>query len=100
MGLIETNPGVSLFFALEIAELYGELVPELEIRDRRQVAARQYLIDLAFNVISKQARGLRGRCLTTQLILHPAILAISSSTQDPTPSPPVWLLNPSSPFID
>ena len=57
MGLIETNPGVSLFFALEIAELYGELVPELEIRDRRQVAARQYLIDLAFNVISKQAWG-------------------------------------------
>ena len=52
MGLIETNPGVSLFFAFEIAELYGELVPELEIRDRRQVAARQYLIDLAFNVIS------------------------------------------------
>ena len=52
MGLIETNPGVSLFFALEIAELYGELVPELEIRDRRQVAVRQYLIDLAFNVIS------------------------------------------------
>ena len=52
MGLIETNPDVSLFFWARDSRALGELVPELEIRDRRQVAARQYLIDLAFNVIS------------------------------------------------
>ena len=53
--LIETNPGASLFFAAQIAELYGELVPEEpEIKaDRcnRSRIARQYLINLTFGGI-------------------------------------------------
>ena len=53
MLLIETNPGASLFFADQIAKVYGEPVPEeLEIRDNRcSGIARQYLISLTFGVI-------------------------------------------------
>ena len=52
MLLIETNPGASLFFAAQIAEVYGGLVPEQqEIRDNRCSIARQYLINLTFGGI-------------------------------------------------
>ena len=53
MLLIETNPGASLFFAAQIAKVYGEPVPEeLEIRENRcSGIARQYLISLTFGVI-------------------------------------------------
>ena len=49
--LIETNPGVSLFFPSQIAKVYGGQVPEeLEIREWCGIA-RQYLISLTFAVI-------------------------------------------------